>query len=459
MVQTHVEPSALHKQKYAWTVPLALFVGIVLALSLKWPIYLGILIGYLWSAAYTKANNPWGKVFRGTWSGILNMWKVCVVLLLFGLIVALWMVSGTIPFLTDLGSTLIRNSNVIWITFLLSSGLSMLIGSSIATWSILGPPLLALTPSHLIAVVAGALVSGGMVGDRSSPMSTSVIVMSKAAEMSPTQTLHQLLRTAIMPFLLSVLGFFLFNVTVGIGERPTAVHNMQLSLKALLLMVPPLVVILLSILRVTLLYNLSVASVLALIYALVVHKGSLMGLLLEVWYGYPLHLQTHYLHIGGIQPMIPTSLLILTAGAFQGVTAIGGAIESLTQRLFVHTNKPASLVGVAYVLSVSFSMLMGSQMLSILMSGNTLLPQFETRGIGRREVLQIIADSSELISSVIPWNLLGLQASAIIGVATLQFAPYTCFVYFALILSIALTWRRIRGQMAVDSHLPSSFNA
>ncbi len=232
------------------------------------------------------------------------------------------------------------------------------------------------------------------------------------------------------------------------GEHPTAVHHVQLSLKALLLMVPPLSVILLSILRVPLLYNLAVASVVALICAFVAHKRGLMGLLLEVWYGYPLHLQTRYLHIGGIQPMIPASLLIVTAGAFQGVTAIGGAIESLTQRLFVHINKPASLVGVAYVLNVSFSMLAGSQMLSVLMSGNTLLPQFEARGIGRREVLQIIADSSELISSVIPWNLVGLQASAIIGVATLQFAPYASFVYFALILSIALTWRRIRVQMA-----------
>ncbi|WP_425387045.1 Na+/H+ antiporter NhaC family protein [Alicyclobacillus contaminans] len=174
---------------------------------MKWPIYLGILIGYLWSTAYTKANHSWGKVFRGTWSGILNMWKVCVVLLLVGLIVALWMVSGTIPFLTDVGSTLIRSSNIIWITFLLSIGLSMLIGSSIATWGILGPPLLALTPPHWSAIVAGALVSGGMVGDRSSPMSTSVMVMSKAADMSPTQTLHQLLRTAIMPFLLSAIVF------------------------------------------------------------------------------------------------------------------------------------------------------------------------------------------------------------------------------------------------------------
>lgn len=446
----------LHTQKYAWTVPLVLFVGIVLVLSLKWPLYIGLLLSFLWSAAYTKASYPWSRVFQGTLAGILNMWKVCVILLLLGLIVAFWMVSGTIPFLTELGSTLIRANNVIWITFLLSSGLSMLIGSSIATWSILAAPLLALTPPHLMPLVAGSLVSGGMVGDRSSPMSTSVIVMSKAAEMSPTETLQQLLRTLGIPFLLSMVAFFLFNIAVKTGAHSTAVHPIQMSWASLVLIVPPLVVILLAIVRVPLLYNLLVAVILALIYGLVVSKWQVSGLLLDLWHGYPLHLQTRNLHIGGISAMIPTTLLLFSAGAFQGVTAVGGSIESLTKRLFVRIRRSGSLVGAAYLMNVLFSMLMGSQVLSILMSGNTLLPQFKQRGIKKLEVLQIIADSSELVSALVPWNLLGLQAGAIIGVTTFQFAPYASFIYLTLFLSITLTWRRIRRQMASVSSLPSS---
>lgn len=446
----NVEKHTVH----AWFVPLILMVGIVLVMIKGWPIYVGIVIGYVGAVLYALAvGSTWREVHRASMIGMQNMWRVCVVLLLVGVVIALWMVDGTIPTLTAIGSDFIRPSNVIWIAFLMSAVLSMIIGSSLATWGILGPPMLALTPPHLLPVVAGALVSGGMVGDRSSPMSTSVIIMSKAADLSPSVTLRQLLRTAILPVALTLLTFSIYSMGHATYTHMPVLHHVHLTQVTFLLIVPPILVIILAALRIPLLYNLIVAVVIGSIYATKVPHESVQLLASQLWRGYPLVILKKQFYVGGLQEMVQASLLIVTAGAFQGVTALGGAIELLIERLFARVHKASGMVVIAYGISIAFAMLMGSQSLATLMSGNTLLPQFARRNIDRRSVLRVIGDSSELVSAIVPWNLLGLQAGAILGISTLQFVPYAYFIYFALIGSIVMTWRAMREQFVLPSDL------
>ncbi|WP_245926319.1 Na+/H+ antiporter NhaC family protein [Sulfoacidibacillus thermotolerans] len=439
---------ASHAEKYAWTVPFVLFLGMISALILHESIDIGILLGYGGAVLYARSVGcSIHQVLRATWSGVVNMWRVSVVLLLIGVVIALWMAGGTIPTLTEFGAVFIHNSNVIWIAFLLASGLSMVIGSSLATWGILGPPILALTPPQLYPVVAGALVSGGMVGDRSSPMSTSVLVMSQAVGLSPTTTLTQLLRTVVVPIIFTFFALLILSKGVTLRGHVVVVHDVAFTPKSLLYVMPAILVIGLALWRVSLLYNLLVAVFIGGIFAHFATHESIDHLLHQIWNGYPLALNGKNFAIGGVRPMLQASLLIFTAGAFQGVTSLGGAMEAITERLFARITTRTGFVAVSYGLSIAYTTLLGSQSLSLLMSGNTLLPQFTQRKLRREVVLRIISDSAELVSAIVPWNLLGFQAAVILKVSTLHLIPYAWFIYSALTFSAISTWRYLAQQL------------
>lgn len=431
------------RQPYAWTVPVALLLGIAVSLIWRLPIFAGLLMGYVWSALYAKwQGHSWRALCLATLCGMQKLWLICAVLLLVGGIVAVWMDVGTIATLVHLGSSFLQAGNLVWMSFLLATALSMIIGSSIATWSILGPPLLAMTPSHLAPWVAGALVSGGMVGDRSSPMSSSIILMGTACAVPLKRVLHQLNRSAVLPFLVTLCAYVLANQTL----RVPVVHPARIESFAeqWWVVIPPLLVIVLAALRLPLLFNLCFAFILAVVMdELTIHPPG-ASLVTSIWQGHLWSQSDHVTHVGGVAPMLTAVALIATAGAFQGVTSLGRSIDMLTAKWFLRIQRRWTFVLSAYAVCLIYASMMGSQMLSVLMSGNTLKPQFEARGLSASTLLQVIADAPELLPAIIPWNLLGLQTFAILRVPTLVMAPYAWFIILTLTLSIYRTLHAFR---------------
>lgn len=437
---------------YAWTVPLALLIGIVVSLTFHWPIYMGLIIAYVGSVVYTRRRGfGWKGMVVASLRGIAKLWRVCAVLLLVGGVVALWMDTGTIPALVQLGSSFIHPDNILWLSFLLASALSMVIGSSIATWSVLGPPLLAMTPPHLTPWLAGALVSGGMVGDRSSPMSSSVVLMGAASGVPLQRVLYRLNKTAILPFALTVCAYIVVNQ--GLQTHATLAASPHGPVPSWLVVAPPLLVILCALVRVPLLMNLAAAFVIGVGLDIYQSHPSEGGLWTSVWAGNALPQGGHFVHTGGVFPMVAAVLLIATAGAFQGITALGGSIDSLTLSWFDRVHGKWTFVLSSYAVCLVYSMMMGSQMLSILMSGNTLRSQFEQRGYHAEQLLQVIGDAPELLPAVIPWNLLGLQTFAILKVPTLEMAPFAWFIYFTLGFSVIRTFYQWRAAIFVNGKI------
>jgi Na+:H+ antiporter, NhaC family len=431
------------RQPYAWTVPVALLLGVAVSFACRLPIFTGLLTGYVWSTLYAKwLGHSWRVLLTATLSGMRKLWLICCVLLLVGGIVALWMDIGTIPTLVQLGSSFLEARNLVWMSFLLATALSMSIGSSIATWSILGPPLLAMTTPHWSPWIAGALVSGGMVGDRSSPMSSSIVLMSTACEVPLKRVLRQLNRSAALPFIVTLCAYVLVNQALHIPVIQPA--HIQLFAGQWWIIVPPLLVILLALLRLPLLYNLCFAFILAVVMDELSARPTGASLVKFIWYGHLWSQADHVVHVGGVAPMLMAVFLIAAAGAFQGVTTLGRSVDTLTAKWFHRIQRRGTFVLSSYAVCLIYASMMGSQMLSVLMSGNTLKPQYDVRGLSASSLLQVVGDAPELLPAIIPWNLLGLQAFAILRVPTLVMAPFAWFIILTLAFSIYRTVRACR---------------
>lgn len=443
----------------AWLVPALLLLGVGAVTVSGRPLLLGVLIGILAAVSYGVQFAKPGEIATAAWRGILRMWRVCLALLFIGLALALWTEYGTIALLIHWSRLWIQPATLPWMGFLLASAVSLTVGSCLATWGILLPPLLALASPASIPLVAGTLVAGGMVGDRASPLSTSVQVMAAATGLPAQQVLRQVLRSAVVPWVATFCALWLVAKGSFFGIRTTAVHGILAhsmsvprpavgtsALEVALTVLPVALVLILALARVSLVVNLGVNIVVtvALLWVRGIHLSAL-----ALWIGAPLIRAGHSAHLGGLLPMASLCAIILAAGAFQGITLVSGAIETVTGQVFALLRQPLSWLLGAYGVSVAMACLMGSQSLAILMSGQALGPRFVERGVTSAQLLRLISDAAELVAAVVPWSLLGLQASAIAGVPMLRMAPFAWYIWLSITWSFVVQYRAQRLQNPV----------
>jgi NhaC family Na+:H+ antiporter len=139
---------------------------------------------------------------RSMISGILHTKEVMYILLLVGLLIPAWTASGTIPYLIDTGLGLLNPAYFVSFSFVFAAGISMMLGTSTGTLSAAGIPLIGMAAllNIPLPLVAGALVSGAFVGDRTSPFSSANQLIASSTGMTVKGQFQYLLPTTLLAF-------------------------------------------------------------------------------------------------------------------------------------------------------------------------------------------------------------------------------------------------------------------
>lgn len=111
--------------------------------------------------------------------GMLTSMKVLRILLLLGLLTALWRAGGTVAFFVWCGVQLITPKTFVLVAFGLSAVFSLAFGSSFGVAGTAGVILMTIARSGgaNLAVTAGAVMSGIYFGERLSPASSSAALV------------------------------------------------------------------------------------------------------------------------------------------------------------------------------------------------------------------------------------------------------------------------------------------
>jgi Na+/H+ antiporter NhaC len=72
-----------------------------------------------------------------------------------------------------------------------------------------------------------------------------------------------------------------------------------------------------------------------------------------------------------------------------------------------------------------------------------------------------MADSGTIVSHIIPWNLHGAVFAGTLGIATLQWAPYTFFAYLTPIITFLMVYLHYmrKDQLATDTDAEKVYGA
>lgn len=166
-----------------------------------------------------QRNMLWKSIRHAIRDGLRLTSGTAFMLALLGVLSAVLTMTGTIEVLSKCLISLIGGFVALPMAFVVCAVLSMVLGSSMATVTAVGLACMtACVVSGIPAWVAGgAILSGIYVGDRCSPMSSSLLLLSRLTGTDHIEDSKRLIKSTLLPFALSVVAY----AAIGYALNPT----------------------------------------------------------------------------------------------------------------------------------------------------------------------------------------------------------------------------------------------
>jgi NhaC family Na+:H+ antiporter len=142
------------------------------------------------------------------------------------------------------------------------------------------------------------------------------------------------------------------------------------------------------------------------------------------------------LNRGGIQAMMWTLSLGYLGLSFGGILEKTGTLEALLDKMAGATKSARTLIPTHIVSAILVNMLSASQYVAILIPGRMYLPAYKKLGIRADIASRVSEDGGTVTSPLVPWGLCGVYFTGTLGVATLDYLPFTFLAIFVPIISI-----------------------
>ncbi|MEY8661364.1 Na+/H+ antiporter NhaC [Ligilactobacillus faecis] len=403
---------------------------------------IALLIGW---ARLKKAS--FEEVHQGITEGITTAIIPIFIFLLIGTLIAVWIKAGIIPALMVFGFNSLSVKFFVPSAFIVCGLVGLSIGSGFTTISTVGIAILGmgLTMGLDPALVAGAILSGAIFGDKMSPLSDSTNLASAVAGSELFAHIKNMMWTTIPAFVLSFLGFLALGhasktpdmtkveTTIKVLEQ-TFTINWWASLPIILMFVcawckiPAISTLFINIFVSTAMIFINDPHYTIKKFATLVEQGFVA--------------QTNNQDVnalltrGGIGNMMGTVSLIIMTLALGGLLMKFGIVAAAMDPLAKKLNTPGKLVTVTIFSGIAINLFVGEQYLSVILPGRAFKTSFERLKLDPLSLSRVLEDGGSVINYLIPWGVAGSFAASTLGIPVLAFLPFTFFSLLCPLFSI-----------------------
>lgn len=408
-------------------VPLTLSVGVV-----------GCLGFYL--------KRPWDEFRQGILDGVGKVAVACVILLLIGALVGVWILGGIIPTLIFHGLQIVTPTYFLTTTFLVCLIMSLVAGTSYGTIGTVGVALIgvAMGLGVSVPIAAGAILSGAYFGDKMSPLSDTTNIAAAMGEADLFRHIRSMVYTTLPAGVLTLVAFALA------GRNVSVVENVQLAemLEGLssgwwlswLHVVPIALMLSMALLRAPTLFVLFGNVVLGGAWAMIFQGATLEAVFQAATTGFRAETGAaavdQVLSRGGMTSMQSVIILVIIAGALGGSLRATGVLEALVDGMLTYVRRTGSLIVCVLASCYTVNLFTGNQALALILPGQMFLPAFRARKIDTTVMTRSLEDAGTLSAPLVPWGVAGGFCSQMLGVPTLDYLPYMWFAFTVPIFSL-----------------------
>jgi NhaC family Na+:H+ antiporter len=412
----------------------ALFVTIViLGQSAHIPLILAAAVA---AAVAVRLGYAWKEVQDGMVQGINLAMGAILILMVVGTLIGTWISGGIVPAMIFYGLKVLSPGSFLVATMIICSVVSLGTGSSWSTAGTVGVALIGVGQGLGIpvAMVAGAIISGAYFGDKMSPLSDTTNLAPAVAGTDLFSHIRHMVYTVVPGYIIALVlyGFLGLRFSGGVLES----QNIDVILSTMkehffvhpVLLLPPLLVIVMVILKIPPLPALLGGTALGGVLALAVQSRSLGDVLAAAHGGHVsetgVALVDELLTRGGLLSMMETVALIICALSFGGIMERTGMLRVLAGSLLRFVKRTGTLVATTIFSCIGMNIIAADQYIAIVVPGRMFKSAFEAKGLHPKNLSRVLEDSGTMTSPLIPWNSCGAFMGATLGVSPLIYLPY-----------------------------------
>ena len=408
-------------------------------------------------------GSTWDDIQKITGERIAAVLPVLLILLSIGLLIASWIVSGTIPLIVYWGIQFVRPDLLALTAFLATATMSLCTGTSWGSAGTIGVALMGMAAALQapLPVIAGAVVSGAYFGDKLSPLSDSTNICAIAANVPLYRSIRHLLYTAIPSFVVCLIVYSLVaRLAPGRdGALPESARVLLVDIDAAFsltwIAIIPLLVVLWGIMRK---YRPALAivsgSAVALVIAVTVQGIPVAQALSAAAGGVSADmLNTQQppgpafltlVQRGGLESMASTLIVVIAAFLLAAAMEASGSLALLVGRLLAGVRSVFSLIAATMAAGATMIALTSHGGVTALVIGGMFQPAYKERDLAPENLSRSLEDSVTITEPLMPWTVSAIFMATTLGVPTAQYAPWAVFCYGGPVFSllIAATWRR-----------------
>ena len=410
---------------------------ISLSVIMKKPVYIGISISALFvyiNAVLNKHN--YRDLNKSIISNVLSAKRIMIILSLVGMLTSSWMICGTIPYLIYLGLSILKKYNFILFSFIIMSSISYILGTAVGSISTIGVVIITIGRAVGLdtSVLAGAIISGAFLGDRSSPISSALNLNIEMTNSNPYKLMPKMNKTLIPAFIASSILYFI----LGKYNRITNYTNLDSILVKLsndfslniVCLIPIMILFILILLRVDITKSLLASLLSSLLISFLIQHASISHLIKTSFLGFNENSSTsNIINGGGFISMLPVIFTIISATAFTGLLDVTNSLNILISKLISSITSKYDLLKKCSLLSILLNTLTCNQTVGIIVPCKFMKNIFLDYNLEKEDLAQCLSDSGTITVALIPWNINSIVASTLLGVSSVNFIPYSFLCY------------------------------
>lgn len=394
------------------------------------------------------AGYTWKEIEGGILDTIKMGMQAILILMIIGAIIGTWILAGIVPTMIYYGLKLISPSVFLVACCLIAGIVSLSTGSSWTTAGTVGIALVGVGAGLGIpaGMTAGAIISGAYFGDKMSPLSDTTNLAPAMAGTDLFTHIRHMIYTTVPALIISLIIYAFLGIQFAGKQLDTASINTILNgLNSgfninPLLFIPPILVIIIVILKVPAIPGLLAGVILGGVFAAIFQGSNMTDIIGAAHYGFVS--ETGIVQIddlltsGGLHSMMWTVSLILCALSFGGIMESTKQLEVIALKLLSVAKSTGSVILCTVITCIVTNILTGDQYLSLVLPGRMYKDIYIEKGLDPRNLSRTLEDAGTVTSPFIPWNTCGATMTKFLGVGPAVYGPYAFLNMLCPILAV-----------------------
>lgn len=414
-------------------------------LNLEIPLFITWLI--IWIFCKVRKLD-WSTVEAFLLDGVRAGFQSVMIVGAVGLLIGTWILCGCIPTMIYYGLEIISPKIFLPATLLLCSIMSTMTGTSYGSAASAGLACMGIGISmgFPAGIVAGAVISGSLFGDKMSPFSDTTNLAPAMAGGTLFGHIKSMCYTTLPGWLICMVIFTI----VGLGHAdgsfdPSTVNEYLGGLAANfnlgpVCLLPILLVIVMLMIKVPALPTILCGAVIGGITAMLTQGASWIDCFNVMKSGFSIDsgifLVDKLLNRGGISSMYNIMMIMTFAMGMGNALDKMGVLKNLLGGLTKRINSVFKLVGTTMIVSYLSGAIGCTMSMAHVVTGKVMAPIYKEKGVSPDVLSRTMEDCGTLGGTLMPWHTNAVYFCGTLGVLYSEYIPWVLLCYIVPILSL-----------------------